>query len=214
MGQARWALPLTLLLLALPARHAAAAPWHSQGFVPAVETAECAGGSPLGSARPRSLCLSLCLSVSAAWERQAVQEEEEEEAPQEGREAVPGPGESSRAFSPAGPDYQDGGGQSSVETSKVLHEILGELKMILGGVRSLSLSSAVSRRSAGSSGAEPGAAGGGAEPGAVLGRADTNAAEGSSFKTYCIEGILAILGSILLGMVLCCAFHFWRKRKK
>ncbi|XP_064256626.1 uncharacterized protein LOC135287195 [Passer domesticus] len=146
----------------------------------------------------------LLLWNAAAPERQAAQEEEEA-APEEGREAVPGPGESSGAFSPAGPEYQDGGGQSSVETSKVLHEILGELKMILGGVRSLSLSSAVSRRSAGS---------GGAEPGAVLGRADTNAAEGSSFKTYCIEGILAILGSILLGMVLCCAFHFWRKRKK
>ncbi|CAN8205740.1 unnamed protein product [Coccothraustes coccothraustes] len=84
------------------------------------------------------------------------------------------------------------------------------------GVQSLRLSSAVSRRSAstGGSGAEPGAADGEAEPNTVLGRADTNAVDANSFQTYCIEGIMAILGSIVLGMVLCCVIHVWRKRRK
>ncbi|XP_077047865.1 uncharacterized protein LOC143696181 [Agelaius phoeniceus] len=114
-----------------------------------------------------------------------------------------------------GPEYQDGRGQSSVETTKVLHDILRELKAIVGGVKSLGLSGAVSRRSAGGSGAEPGTGDGEAEPDTpVLGRADTNAVDASSFQTYCIEGIVAILGSMLLGMVLCCVIHVWRKRRK
>ncbi|KAL2296198.1 hypothetical protein Nmel_018492 [Mimus melanotis] len=106
-----------------------------------------------------------------------------------------------------GPEYQDGREQSSVETSKVLHEILRELGMILGGVNRLSLNSAVSRRStsAGNSGADPDA---------VLSRADTNAVDANSFQKYCIEGIVAVLGSVLLGMVLCCVLHVWRKRRK
>lgn len=80
----------------------------------------------------------------------------------------------------------------------------------LAGVRSLRLSGAVSRRSA-----EPGAGDGEAEPDTpVLGRADTDAVDTNSFQTYCIEGIVAILGSILLGMVLCCVIHVWRKRGK
>lgn len=84
------------------------------------------------------------------------------------------------------------------------------------GVNSLSLSSTLSRRSAGAadSGAEPGAAESGAEPGAVLGRADSNAVNANSFQKYCVEGIVAVLGSMLLGMVLCCVLHVWRKRRK
>ncbi|XP_056364741.1 uncharacterized protein LOC130262015 isoform X2 [Oenanthe melanoleuca] len=115
-----------------------------------------------------------------------------------------------------GPEHQDGRGQSSMETSKVLHEILRELRVILGGVKSLSLNSAVSRRStsSGSSGADPDAVESGAYPDTVLGRVDTNAVDANSFQKYCIEGIVAVLGSMLLGMVLCCVLHVWRKRRK
>ncbi|XP_066193260.1 uncharacterized protein [Sylvia atricapilla] len=115
-----------------------------------------------------------------------------------------------------GPEYQDRRGQSSIETSKVLHEILRELKMIVGGVNSLSLNSAVSRRSAstGNGRADTNAVDNGADPNAVVGRADTNAVDANSFQKYCIEGIVAVLGSMLLGMVLCCVLHVWRKRRK
>ncbi|TRZ16004.1 hypothetical protein HGM15179_011078 [Zosterops borbonicus] len=115
-----------------------------------------------------------------------------------------------------GPEYQDGRAQSSMETSKVLHEILRELKMILGGVNSLNLNSPVSRRStsAGNSRADLKAVDNGADPNAVVGRADTNAVDANSFQKYCIEGIVAVLGSMLLGMVLCCVLHVWRKRRK
>ncbi|XP_032937217.1 uncharacterized protein LOC117007884 isoform X1 [Catharus ustulatus] len=115
-----------------------------------------------------------------------------------------------------GPEYQDGRGQSSMETSKVLHEILRELRMILGGVKSLSLNSAVSRRSTntGDSGADPNAVDNRANPDAVVGKADTGAVDANSFQKYCIEGIVAVLGSMLLGMVLCCVLHVWRKRRK
>lgn len=84
------------------------------------------------------------------------------------------------------------------------------------GVNSLSLNSTVSRRSAsaGSTRAEPTAADSRADPNAVLGRADTDAVDANSFQKYCIEGIVAVLGSMLLGMVLCCVFHVWRKRRK
>ncbi|XP_032937218.1 uncharacterized protein LOC117007884 isoform X2 [Catharus ustulatus] len=103
-----------------------------------------------------------------------------------------------------------------METSKVLHEILRELRMILGGVKSLSLNSAVSRRSTntGDSGADPNAVDNRANPDAVVGKADTGAVDANSFQKYCIEGIVAVLGSMLLGMVLCCVLHVWRKRRK
>lgn len=54
----------------------------------------------------------------------------------------------------------------------------------------------------------------GAEPNVVVGRADTSAVDANSFQKYCIEGIVAVLGSMLLGMVLCCVLHVWRKRRK
>ncbi|XP_056364740.1 uncharacterized protein LOC130262015 isoform X1 [Oenanthe melanoleuca] len=176
MAQARCALTLIVLLLALPAQDVGAASWRAQ---------------------------------AVALEHEATQEEE-------GQQKVPVPGENTRAFYTTGPEHQDGRGQSSMETSKVLHEILRELRVILGGVKSLSLNSAVSRRStsSGSSGADPDAVESGAYPDTVLGRVDTNAVDANSFQKYCIEGIVAVLGSMLLGMVLCCVLHVWRKRRK
>ncbi|KAM4756466.1 uncharacterized protein ACIQIH_019232 [Cyanocitta cristata] len=123
-----------------------------------------------------------------------------------------------------GPEYQDGRRQSSLETSKVLHEILREMKVILAGVKSLSLNSAVSRRSTstGNGGADPANedddedddVDDGAKPNIVVGRADPNAVDADNFQKYCIEGIVAVLGSMLLGMVLCCVLHVWKKRRK
>ncbi|XP_064493867.1 uncharacterized protein LOC135403612 isoform X2 [Pseudopipra pipra] len=143
-----------------------------------------------------------------------------------------------------GPEYQDGRGQSSQDTSKVLHEILGQLKMIARGVNSLSLNSAVDGRrftSAVVGRADPNLVDGRTDPIAVVGRADPNAVDGrtdpntvdgrtdpnavvgradpnsvgaDTFQTYCIEGIVAVLGSILLGMALYCIFHLWRKRRR
>ncbi|XP_032568713.1 uncharacterized protein LOC116799577 isoform X5 [Chiroxiphia lanceolata] len=73
---------------------------------------------------------------AAPWRPWAVALEREpvdKEAPQEGHQAVPVPGENTGAVQPtgvSGPEYQDGRGQSSQDTSKVLHEILGQLKTI------------------------------------------------------------------------------------
>lgn len=46
------------------------------------------------------------------------------------------------------------------------------------------------------------------------GKRRTNATDANNFQKYCLEGAMAILGSILFGMVLCCAICLWRKRKK
>ncbi|XP_071435067.1 uncharacterized protein [Pithys albifrons albifrons] len=162
-----------------------------------------------------------------------------------------------------GPEYRDRTGQSSQDTSQVLHEILGELRTIARGVNSLSLNSAVDRRRFTSTEGradpnpgdgreepnpvddvdgraypnaedgradpntagvktepntagvktEPNTAGVKTAPNAVEGRADTNTVSAEAFQTYCTEGIVAVLGSMLLGMVLCCVFHVWRKRR-
>ncbi|XP_039242307.1 uncharacterized protein LOC113995185 isoform X2 [Pipra filicauda] len=103
MLQARWALALILLLVALPAGGVRAAPW-----------------------RPWAVAL----------EREPV----DKEAPQEDHQAVPVPGENTGAVQPTGvpgPEYRDGRGQSSQDTSKVLHEILGQLKTIARGASQL-----------------------------------------------------------------------------
>ncbi|XP_027525243.1 uncharacterized protein LOC113960084 isoform X1 [Corapipo altera] len=143
-----------------------------------------------------------------------------------------------------GPEYQDGRGQSSQDTSKVLHEILGQLKTIARGVNSLSLNSAVDGRrftstvvgradpnlvdgrtdpiavvgradpNAVDGRTDPNTVDGRTDPNAVVGRADPNSVGADTFQTYCIEGIVAVLGSILLGMALYCVFHLWRKRRK
>ncbi|XP_039242321.1 uncharacterized protein LOC113995197 [Pipra filicauda] len=210
MVQARWALALILLLVALPDGGVRAAPW-----------------------RPWAVAL----------EREPV----DKEAPQEDHQAVPVPGENTGAVQPTGvpgPEYRDGRGQSSQDTSKVLHEILGQLKTIARGVNSLSLNSAVDGRrftSAVVGRADPNLVDGRTDPIAVVGRADPNAVDGrtdpntvdgrtdpnavvgradpnsvgaDTFQTYCIEGIVAVLGSILLGMALYCVFHLWRKRRR
>ncbi|XP_017594292.1 PREDICTED: uncharacterized protein LOC108447782 [Corvus brachyrhynchos] len=222
MVQARWALTLVLLLVALPAQDAGAAPrqaqavggWAGQGQHPALTDPD----------EQQQLGIQLTHFLSKTPEREAVPQEE---APQEGRQAVPVPEENTRAFhttSVSGPEYQDGRRQSSLETSKVLHEILREMRVILAGVKSLSLNSAVSRRSTstGNGRADPADedddedddVDGGAKPYLVVGRADPNAVDADNFQKYCVEGIVAVLGSMLLGMVLCCVLHVWRKRRK
>lgn len=83
------------------------------------------------------------------------------------------------------------------------------------GVKSLSLNSAVRRSTnTGNSGADPNAVDNRADADAVVGRGDTEIVDANSFQKYCIEGIVAVLGSMLLGMVLCCVLHVWRKRRK
>ncbi|XP_074419703.1 uncharacterized protein LOC141733351 [Larus michahellis] len=48
----------------------------------------------------------------------------------------------------------------------------------------------------------------------VDGKRNTNVADPKDFQKYCIEGAMAILGSMLFGMGLCCAICLWRVRKK
>lgn len=82
-------------------------------------------------------------------------------------------------------------------------------------MKSLSLNSAVRRSTnTGNSGADPNAVDNRADADAVVGRGDTEIVDANSFQKYCIEGIVAVLGSMLLGMVLCCVLHVWRKRRK
>lgn len=51
-------------------------------------------------------------------------------------------------------------------------------------------------------------------PAGVDGRRNSDAADSKDFQKYCIEGAVAVLGSMLLGMVCCCAICLWRKRKR
>ncbi|KAM9265253.1 uncharacterized protein RDI95_012805 isoform 1-T2 [Morus bassanus] len=46
------------------------------------------------------------------------------------------------------------------------------------------------------------------------GRRNANATDPKDFQKYCVEGAVAILGSVLLGMVWWCAICLWRKRKR
>ncbi|XP_074709439.1 uncharacterized protein LOC141936417 [Strix uralensis] len=46
------------------------------------------------------------------------------------------------------------------------------------------------------------------------GKGRANAADPMNFRKYCVEGALAVLGSMLLGMVFCCVICVWRKRKR
>ncbi|KAM6232294.1 uncharacterized protein M6G45_014932 [Spheniscus humboldti] len=48
----------------------------------------------------------------------------------------------------------------------------------------------------------------------VDGKRNTNATDPKDFQKYCIEGAVAVLGSMLLGMALCCVICLWRKRKQ
>ncbi|XP_069634074.1 uncharacterized protein [Haliaeetus albicilla] len=43
---------------------------------------------------------------------------------------------------------------------------------------------------------------------------NTNAMDPQDFRYYCIEGAVAVLGSVLFGMILCCVIHLWRKRRR
>ncbi|XP_074419702.1 uncharacterized protein LOC141733350 isoform X2 [Larus michahellis] len=47
----------------------------------------------------------------------------------------------------------------------------------------------------------------------VDGKRNTNAIDPQDFQKYWIEGAVAILGSVLFGMGLCCAIYLWRERK-
>ncbi|XP_074878255.1 uncharacterized protein LOC142028044 [Buteo buteo] len=43
---------------------------------------------------------------------------------------------------------------------------------------------------------------------------NTNAVDPQDFRYYCIEGAVAVLGSVLFGMILCCVICLWRKRRR
>ena len=51
-------------------------------------------------------------------------------------------------------------------------------------------------------------------PPGVDGKRKSNAEDPKDFQKYCIEGAVAVLGSVLLGMVFCCAICVWRKRRR
>ncbi|KAM9584749.1 uncharacterized protein ACIBXB_008198 [Morphnus guianensis] len=48
----------------------------------------------------------------------------------------------------------------------------------------------------------------------VDGKRNTNAMAPQDFRYYCIEGVVAVLGSVLFGMILCCVIRLWRKRQR
>lgn len=51
-------------------------------------------------------------------------------------------------------------------------------------------------------------------PPGVDGKRNSNDVAPEDFQKHCIEGAVAVLGSMLLGMVLCCMISLWRKRKR
>ena len=51
-------------------------------------------------------------------------------------------------------------------------------------------------------------------PPGVDGKRSSNAADPKDFQNNCIEGAVAVLGSVLLGLVLCCVISLWRKRRR
>ena len=51
-------------------------------------------------------------------------------------------------------------------------------------------------------------------PPGVDGQKNANAMDPDDFQRYCIEGAMAILGSMLLGMVFFCAIYMWRRRRR
>ena len=46
------------------------------------------------------------------------------------------------------------------------------------------------------------------------GKRNANAMDPKDFQKYCIEGAVAILGSVLFGMILCGVICLWRKRRQ
>ncbi|XP_052635783.1 uncharacterized protein LOC128138637 isoform X2 [Harpia harpyja] len=48
----------------------------------------------------------------------------------------------------------------------------------------------------------------------VDGKRNTNGMDPQDFRYYCIEGAVAVLGSVLFGMILCCVIRVWRKRQR
>ncbi|XP_069629928.1 uncharacterized protein [Haliaeetus albicilla] len=46
------------------------------------------------------------------------------------------------------------------------------------------------------------------------GKRNTNAMDPQDFRYYCIEGAVAVLGSVLFGMILCCVIRLWWKRRR
>ncbi|XP_049653241.1 uncharacterized protein LOC126037056 isoform X1 [Accipiter gentilis] len=51
-------------------------------------------------------------------------------------------------------------------------------------------------------------------PPGVDGKRNANAADAKDFQKYCTEGAMVVLGSVLLGMVLCCVVRLWRKGRR
>ena len=51
-------------------------------------------------------------------------------------------------------------------------------------------------------------------PSGVDGKRNANAMDPKDFRKYCIEGAVAILGSVLFGMILCGVICLWRKRRQ
>ncbi|XP_064330179.1 uncharacterized protein LOC135317684 [Phalacrocorax carbo] len=113
--------------------------------------------------------------------------------------------------------YEAERGKSSQRSSEVLKEILKDLdKAALEMDRETAENEALQE---GGSHAVPvsddrrGAIQSVEVPG-VDGTRNRNAMDPKAFQKYCIEGSVAVVGSILLGMVFCCVIRLWRKRRR
>ncbi|XP_074878319.1 uncharacterized protein LOC142028250 isoform X2 [Buteo buteo] len=95
-------------------------------------------------------------------------------------------------------------GRSSQRSPEVLKEILKELDK---AARVAVLSSPGEAHHARRYEFSPKSAG-------VDDKRNTNAVDPQDFRYYCIEGAVAVLGSVLFGMILCCVICLWRKRRR
>ena len=51
-------------------------------------------------------------------------------------------------------------------------------------------------------------------PPGVSGKRNSNAVNADGYWSYCIEGIAAVLGSVVFGMILCCGVCVWWRRRE
>ncbi|XP_030350688.1 uncharacterized protein LOC115611613 isoform X2 [Strigops habroptila] len=111
--------------------------------------------------------------------------------------------------------YKDEIGESSQGSSEVLREILTDLDEAAHEVNRETMEALQEgdRRGVPASGGRMGAYSSVDEPG-VDDKKNPNAADQNEFRKLCTEGIMVVLGSMLLGMVFCCVIHLWRKRRR
>ncbi|KAM9542435.1 uncharacterized protein ACIB01_011464 [Guaruba guarouba] len=114
-----------------------------------------------------------------------------------------------------GATSEDKIGESSQGSSEALRRILTDLDEAAqeANPETVEAFQEGDRRGAPASGGKRGAYSSVDEPG-VDEKKNPNAADQNEFWKPCTEGITAVLGSMLLGMVFCCVIHLWRKRRR